>query len=275
MSTVISRLPSVATGRTGLETRAVLLAATLLGTAVALAPVGPTLLFCGAGAAASGILLARSAGVSALGPLILGRLLLVALFALIINAAFTSGTQVRWLGIVWPVSREGLRVGGETAVRMISLILLFRGAVQSLDPMEVVAMVERALTPLRRFGVRSERPAVVVMIALQVAPTFAREARRLTLQRALRRGWPGPSAPASERKRRLRLRIRDLPAVLLPLVQLAMRRAEELAWALPAKSFGAAERTLPETRSWYAPEWLAVTGTSVFFAVALWAWRGM
>jgi energy-coupling factor transporter transmembrane protein EcfT len=265
------RLPSSYPQRTqALEARAVLVVSALTALGVALAPAGWGLVIASIVAAGAGVLLSRSSG-NTLGRSAAGQLLLFAAMAFVLNALFTPGTGLVFWGRELPLSREGIRVGGETALRILAMVLLFRGLVQSVAPLAVVSAVERSLAPLRRLGFRSEKLAVVLMIALQVAPSFATEARRLSLQRALRRGWPGPAAPLAVRRRRLRTRLRDLPAILVPLMGLALRRAEELAWALPARYFGEGERTPAVATPWADREWGVVAMAVVFLAVSLWA----
>jgi energy-coupling factor transporter transmembrane protein EcfT len=241
----------------------------LVGLGVALAPAGLPLFLLALGAALAGIALSRSVGEGLSAP-VAANLALFALVAFVLNAVFTSGTPLVVAGRSLPITEEGLRVGGETALRLMALVLLFRGVVRSIVPLEIVGAVERGFRPLGGLGLRSERLAVVLMIAIQVAPSFATEARRLSLQRALRRGWPGPGADPAERKRRLRMRLHHLPAVLVPLVGLALRRAEELAWALPARYFGAQERTPAPATAWAAKEWGAVAMAASFLALSLW-----
>lgn len=265
------RLPSSSPQRAhALEARAVLLACALIALGVALAPAGPGLVLASVLAACAGLVLSRNSG-NTLGPTAAGRLLLFAAIAFVLNAIFTPGPGLVLWGRELPLSRDGIRVGGETALRIVAMVLLFRGLVESVAPLAVVAAVERGLAPFRRLGLRTEKLAVVLMIAMQVAPSFATEARRLALQRALRRGWPGPAAPLAERRRRLRMRLRDLPAILVPLMGLALRRAEELAWALPARYFGEGERTPVPVTPWAGREWGTVATAAVFFAVSLWA----
>lgn len=265
------RLPSsYPHGAPPLEVRAVLLACALVALGVAVAPAGAALILASLVAAAAGLMLSRGGG-NALGPRAATQLLLFASIAFVLNAVFTPGDNLTVWGRTIPISHEGIRVGGETALRIVALILLFRGLVQSIAPLAVVSAVERALAPLRRIGFRGEKLALVLMIALHVAPSFAGEARRLSVQRALRRGWPGPAAPLAERRRRLRPRLRDLPAILVPLMGLALRRGEELAWALPARYFGEGARTTAPAIPWSSREWGAVGAAVVFLCFSLWA----
>jgi energy-coupling factor transporter transmembrane protein EcfT len=131
--------------------------------------------------------------------------------------------------------------------------------------------VERALAPWARARRGVGELLVVLLVALRLAPGLGAEARRLTVQRALRGDWPGPGAPARERRRRLALGLRQLPAVLVPLALLVLRRAEELAWALPARYYGLGVRTPPRPPRWRAREWAAVAAGVALLGWAAWA----
>lgn len=253
-----------------LETGSLVAAGFALALAVVLANTTPTLLVTGAAAVAGGLYLLVAAGF----PLRRSdwiRLVVVAGFAWLLNAVFTAGTPAFAWGQRLPVTAEGARVGAETAIRLVALVVLFQGVVRTASPFEVVRGIERALSPLRRLGLRPDGLSVVSMVALRMAPDLTAEARRLAVQRALRGPWPGPDAPRRERERRLRIRLRDLPRVLVPLVLLALRRAEELAWALPARYYGLGPRTPARTRAWRARDAIAVAASLAFLFWSAWS----
>ena len=254
-----------------LEVRAVLLIGAAISIALALTPAGPALWLVAVATVASATILLGDSRHLLWEPRWLLRVALLALFAVGINALSTGeGTRLTWGGMTLPVSREGIRVGLETGVRLTAMVFLFRAVVHSIEPMSLVQTVERALAPLRRLGVRTESVSMATMIAMQVGPTFAQEAQRLSRQRALRTAWPGPTAPLAERRNKLRLGAADLPAVVVPLTQLALRRADELAWALPARHFGSAPRTLGRAVAWGAQEWAWLAAATGMFLFALW-----
>lgn len=240
----------------GLETRAVLAAAALAALAVSIAPRGPVL----AGVAAACVLAGAAAALSA------GRrppralsLLTAAAIALVLNAVFTAGAPLVIAGRSWPVSAAGVAVGVDTALRLVALVTLFHGATSAVAPLEAVALLDRAARPLARFGVRHDAPAVLLLVTLRLWPVIEQEGARLVRQRALRAGWPGPGLDARARARRLRLGWRMLAALLVPLTLLVLRRAEQVAAALPARYYGLAPRTPAALRRWRGREWTVVT----------------
>lgn len=252
-------------------TGALLAGAALGSLGLALAPLGPALVFAAGACAAAGLWLRGATGHPA-GARDLARVAALAAFAWALNAAFTPGPPAEFAGRALPVSAAGVRVGTATAVRLAALLLLFQGVVRAFSPLAALAALDGWLRPWRRPGGWATRLEVVLLVALRLAPGIETEAHRLSRQRALRGPWPGPGAPAAERRRRLALRLRDVPAVLVPLTLLVLRRAEELAWALPARYHGLASRTPPAPAPWGAAEWAALAAGAAVLAGAAWGW---
>ena len=116
-----------------------------------------------------------------------------------------------------------------------------------------------AAGPLRVLGRAGEAGLVVALLALRFGPLAAAEGRRLTRAVALRANRrPGLWAA---------------PAIAVPLVLSAVRRADRLAYVLEARHFGAARRTPP-----VLPPWTAADGALALAGVALpvlgWLSRG-
>ncbi len=237
-----------------------------LGTAVAVAPSGPLAAIAVALAVATGLWLSGRAG----WPTASAMRALAALWALVVaaNAVFLAGRPLSVLGVQLPASHEGLLLGLWTALRLPGLLLLFRAWFLTVEPNALAGAVTRLA---RRLGAGAEA-ALAAGLALQLAlrslPVLGREAERLSLQRALRRGWPGPELSPRERARRLRLRWRDLPAVVVPLVLLGLARGERVALALAARHAGAATPSPLAARPAGAGERLALAGSVLALAGA-------
>jgi energy-coupling factor transporter transmembrane protein EcfT len=269
MSPAAAVLRSAPRGRVP-ETRALVAGASLAAVGLALAPLGPALALAAAACAGAGLWLRTACGHRA-APRDLARVALLGGFALTLNAVFTGGPPVAIGGWALPVSAAGLRVGAETAVRLVALLLLFQGVARAFSPFVALAGLERWLRPWRRPGGAVASFEVVLLVALRLAPSLDEEARRLSVQRALRGPWPGPGAPVAARRRRLAVRLREVPAVLVPLTLLVLRRAEELAWALPARYHGLGPRTPAELARWTAGDWTALLAGAAVLGGAAWA----
>jgi energy-coupling factor transporter transmembrane protein EcfT len=244
---------------------AVLAATALAATAVALAPAGVALVVAALVAVLTGLAMARAARVPAPGRREWLGLLFLAATAWLLNAVFLAGPRAVLGDLVLPWSVAGARTGVDTAIRLVGIVILFRGATRGVSAREALALSSRL------FGRRASSPGVLLLVALRLAPTLGVEAQRLQRQRALRGDWPGPAAPRAERERRLRLGVGDLSRVTLPLFLLTLSRAEELAWTLPARYYGLGERTPAEPTPWGARERIAVVATAALLAWAAWA----
>lgn len=168
---------------------------------------------------------------------VLPRLVLPALalgaIALAINLVAAALTPLGPLGGVGTWS-EGLRVGAWTAGRLVVTAFAFGGLAATTDAGR--ALDGLASGPLRLLGRRGGELAVLAMVALRFGPLVAAEGRRLVRTVALRaERRPGPWAA---------------PAIAVPLVLTAVRRADRLAYVLEARHFGAATRTPPVPRPW-------------------------
>ena len=165
----------------------------------------------------------------------LGPALILGGLALAINlaaAAFSTRGPLGGVGS-W---NEGLRVGAWTAARLVVTALAFGGLAATTRAGR--ALDGLAAGPLRWFGRHGDAFAVLVLVALRFGPLLAAEGRRLVRTVALR----VDRAPG----------LWAAPAVAVPLVLTAVRRADRLAFVLEARHFGAAVRTRPVVRRWDA-----------------------
>jgi len=230
--------------------------------AVALAPDGLPLAVVALVAATGSLALLGLAGAPLPGAREWAGLALLAFTAWLLNAVFRAGPRATLWGHAMPWSQAGAIAGKDTAVRLVALVLVFRALTRAITPREALALTGRLPA-----GPKGSSLGVLLLVALRLAPSFENEARRLQWQRALRGDWPGPQSPRAEREKRLRVGVRDLAQITLPLFLLTLTRAEELAWALPARYYGLARRTPPAPRPWKSRDWLVV-GLGVSLAAA-------
>jgi energy-coupling factor transporter transmembrane protein EcfT len=244
---------------------AVIASAILAAMAVALAPRGPALWVVAGFAGAGALFLLTLSG----NPLPSRRewsgLFLLGLTAWLLNALFRAGPRAVLAGHAMPWSEAGAIAGRDTAVRLVALVLVFRALTRAVSAREALALAGRLPS-----GPRGSSLGVLLLVALRLSPSLENEARRLQWQRALRGDWPGPMSPRAERERRLRVGVRDLAAVTLPLFLLTLTRAEELAWALPARYYGLARRTPPERVAWRGRDWALVGLGAALACAAAW-----
>jgi len=190
----------------------------------------------------------------------LGRLLVPALA--LAALAFAINVFAGWASERGPLggvgtAREGAFIGAWTAGRLFVTALAFGLLARTTRAGH--ALDALAAGPLRVMGRVGEAGLVIALLALRFGPLAAAEGRRLVRAVGLRANRrPGLWAA---------------PAIAVPLVLSAVRRADRLAFVLEARHFGAARRTPPVLPPWTgADSLLALAGLAL--PVAAWISRG-
>jgi len=178
---------------------------------------------------------------------------MLALFAFVLNAVAQKGTPLvpAW---PWSPSIEGIALGARTAARLAVTALAFAWLVAATPPSSAADWISGGLG--RAFGRGGDRAGLVALVALRFGPLLAAEGRRLARAVAHRAGRkPGLWAA---------------PAIAVPLVLSAVRRADRLAFVLEARHFGAAQRTPPAARARAWRDWaVAAAGVLVAWGAAI------
>jgi energy-coupling factor transporter transmembrane protein EcfT len=152
----------------------------------------------------------------------------LAAFAILINAWLTPGEPIV-RGWAWAPSREGVVLGATLAARLALTALAFAWLAATSDAGGVLDTLRSG--PFARLGRVGDGLALVLLVALRFGPLVAEEAGRLVRNVSLRAGRrPGLWAA---------------PAIAVPLVLTAVRRADRLAYVLEARHYGTGKRTPP------------------------------
>ena len=155
--------------------------------------------------------------------------LFLALFAVVINLFFVSGTPVTEHGILRHISREGISLAAKMVLR---LLLLASGAALltfTTTPLSLKDGLERLMKPLNRIRVPVHEIAMMITIAMRFIPTILEEADRITKAQASR------SAVFAEGN--ALQRARNCMPLILPLFAGAFRRGDDLATAMEARCY--------------------------------------
>jgi energy-coupling factor transporter transmembrane protein EcfT len=177
---------------------------------------------------------------------------ILAALAFAINAAAQSGHPVfpTW---PWSPSWEGLHLGALMAARLVITVLAFGWLLSAVSPASAADALGRGLGRLP--GAFAQGLALTSLVALRFGPLAAAEGRRLRRAVAMRAGRrPGLWAA---------------PAIAVPLVLSASRRADRLAYVLAARHYGVGPRTKGEVERGSWRNWavlaagLAVAATAV------------
>jgi len=150
-----------------------------------------------------------------------------------LHAFFTEGSALLRLPVAGvAVTADGLAKGLFYTLRII-VLLIFAGALTlTTSPMELTDSIERFLRPFRRIGVPSHEIALMVSIAIRFIPIFIEETDRIQKAQASRGcRTDGP----------LRVRLRGIFPVLVPLFLSSFRKAGDLAFAMDARCYRGGE----------------------------------
>ncbi len=176
----------------------------------------------------------------------------------IVQAFLTPGEILAGLGPL-KITQEGLETGGRIFLRLALLVLVASLLTLTTPPVNLAAGLESMLSPLKRLGVPAHELAMMMTIALRFVPILLQEAE--TLVRAQRsRGAAfvtgGPAGWA-----------RGLLPLFVPLFAGALRRAEDLATAMEARSYrGGANMTRMMSLRFGLPDYVVLTLTAVVLA---------
>ena len=142
--------------------------------------------------------------------------------AFAVNLLFPHGQEVRRL------SYEALNVAGLFSVRLVLMLLAATLLTLVTSPSEVGDGLLLLSGLKGRVGRRAADLAVMVSVALRFVPVMFEEAERIRATRMLRGG--SGSGPVE--------RVRSLVALIVPLIDSALRRSVGLGYALEARCYG-------------------------------------
>lgn len=160
---------------------------------------------------------------------------------------------------LWHPSRGGLGAGAEALLRLLVSVawLALIGRLKSLD--EMVDGARYWLRPLEALGLPTARSTLVLAVALGTVPRVMAEGRRVDAVQRMRRSLPGCKVSRGRR-------FRDRIAVVTPLVEGLMRRAESLNLSLRTRQ----PSTAPVRRG---PGLLSWLGLILWAGLLIYTWR--
>ncbi len=163
-------------------------------------------------------------------------LFVFAVLLFLIHLFFTDGEALAFLSAgPFRVTREGLRQGGFVVWQFMALVSLGVLLTMTTGPSDLVAALEKILSPLNVFRVPTQDLAVMVSLALRFLPTFLEEMEKLKTAR-LARG-------ADWRRDGIGRRVKAASSLAVPLLLGTVRRADDLAEAMEARGYARGPRT--------------------------------
>lgn len=150
------------------------------------------------------------------------------LVTFIFQALLTPGNPVWAMGILH-ITREGLHIG---AINLLRLVILYLGSMVLLmttTPIKLSAGIDYLLLPLSRLKVPVHNLSTILSISFRFIPTLIDEA--IIIQNAQRSRGAQFDSP------RLGRRLKSYLAILIPLFEASLLRAEELGEAMDSRCF--------------------------------------
>lgn len=181
-------------------------------------------------------------------------IMLILLFALVMNAFFTPGPTLKLFFL--RVSANGLKVGVFVSIRLALLLVGTSLLTFTSTPIELTDGMEYLMTPLKKAGVPAHELAMMMTIALRFIPTLVEEADKLMKAQAAR--------GADFESGNLVRRAKSFIPVLIPLFIGVFRRADELASAMEARGYRGGEgRTRLRELRMRRTDWIALVAMTV------------
>ncbi len=147
----------------------------------------------------------------------------------LMNALFFEGEGPAYRFWIFHISREGAVQGAHVVLHVALAMALAGILVATTPPLEMVGAVESLIFPLKYVGVPVQDVAMILGIAIQFIPTFAREAAMIRMAQTAR--------GARFESRNLMEKARSFLPLVVPVFLSAFRRADELSVAMEARGY--------------------------------------
>ncbi len=149
------------------------------------------------------------------------------LFTFMIHSFFTQGVVLLDFKI-FSISKEGLENGTLFSARFALLILLTGLLTFTTSPLDLTDGLEKLLSPLKKIKLPVQEFVLMLTLTLRFIPILIAEVERLKNAQLSR----GISLNV-----KLTQRVRNIGAMILPLVISSIQRAEELAIAMESRNY--------------------------------------
>jgi len=160
------------------------------------------------------------------------------------------------------ITSAGARLGARLVAVLLSLYALALLLTLTTTPVALIEGLTLLLGPLRRLGLPVDEFALMALLALRFIPTLAAEIEMLIKAQAARGADFAHGA--------IRERVESLAALLVPVLQGALRRAADLATALDARGYAADGRqTMLHEGTLAAADYLALAVVALATSAAL------
>lgn len=151
------------------------------------------------------------------------------IFAVVINLFFTDGEHVFWSWGIFTISDTGILKAVFFALRLMFVIVGASLLTYTTTPTKLTAGIEKALSPLNRINFPVQEIAMMMSIALRFIPILAEEVNKI-INAQLARGAEFDTGGIVKKAK-------GMVPILVPLFVSAFKRASDLATAMEARCY--------------------------------------
>lgn len=156
-------------------------------------------------------------------------IVVLVMFALIINLFFTDGDHVFWSWKILVISDTGILKAAFFALRLVYVIVGASLLTYTTTPTNLTSGIEKALSPLARINFPVQEIAMMMSIALRFIPILTQELNKI-MNAQLARGADFDSGGIIKKAK-------GMIPILIPLFVSAFKRASDLATAMEARCY--------------------------------------
>ena len=141
-------------------------------------------------------------------------------------------TEILWQAGFLRIAQSGVTAAVRLLLRFVALILGLSLASFTLSPSDLIHGLRTLLRPMRRLGIRTQDWILAIQETLRFVPFLALSAERIAKAQAARGAEWGTG------KGNLIQRAKEIIPLIVPLFLTSLRRADNLAIAMDARSYG-------------------------------------
>lgn len=147
------------------------------------------------------------------------------IMTIIFHALFTPGRVVFHFNRIY-ITFEGIEKGIFFSIRLFLIILFTYLFSLTTNPMDLTDGLSRLFSPLRKLKIPVDDLFIIIHIALRFIPTMSEQSSRILMAQRAR---------GLNFKVKFTERIKHLSSLIIPVILLSIKRANELALALEAR----------------------------------------
>lgn len=183
-------------------------------------------------------------------------LIILAILQLLFSSEMTEANGAVYFEYGWiKITSETVKLVVISLMRFVEVIFLLSVLTLSTSITNLVRGMEKLLHPLEKIKFPVHAFSLVMTIAIRFVPTFAMEMERMMKAQASRGAEFG-----TRKKWRMMARIKDTLLLIIPLFNIALRRAEDLILAMESRCY------MPENKRYF---WRGITVRKIVIAGVL------